>query len=268
MYTVLLIEDSTSTGSFLEEYLSERHLERFTDRGFAGGTWWDKKGGTPYESSNDERSAGQLLHLRHGLDTYAEETQCVPRVKWFPQERLHTLAEAARHDHPDERARALLEQLRDYGRFDQMISVVDLALSEDEARKLEACGGRQQVHGTSRRRRFSDPRPTLRKLTGFRIIEALSPQVPIIATTFASNPLVLQHCLVSGAFAIVRKPVEQMATHRFDMQTARTRAIPALELSARRNSNALDVVVVHYGMLIAAEILKAVSARVLSSSDA
>lgn len=266
MYTVLLIEDCANTGSLLRDYLSKPHLDRLTDRTFAGGVWHDATG-TPYESSHDELSAGQLLHLRHGLDTYVEENADLPEIVWFPRNEIDALTEACRIEHPDERARSLETLITVHGGLDQMIMIADLALTRDEARRMEDAGARDEVHGTSRRRRFRDPRATLRSLTGFRLMQTFSRHMPVIVTTYSTSPIVLQHCLVSGAFAIVRKPVEQRSTtHAFDMHTARGRAIHALEVSARCNADSLDVVVAHYAMTMASEVLKAVSARVISNA--
>ena len=237
-----------------------------TDRSHPGGTWRDKTG-TEYEADCDEPSAGQLVHLRHGLDADADDAGAEDlETIWFPPDEIAALAEAASDDHPDARARTLQPLISAHGPLDQMIMVADLALAPGEGPAMDAAHARDQVTATSSRRRFRDARPALRDLTGFRVMQAFCRDMPVIVTTYSSSPLVHQHCLVNGAFAVVEKPAPQKATNKFDMRTARNRAIHALELSARQNSKALDVVVAHYATLITSEVLKAISARVAHSS--
>ena len=273
MYRILFIEDCASTGPLLLEYFTpeQGNLARLTDRHHAGGDYHQPSGVIHHESG-EERAAGQLIHLNHALKAFvANEREAVDdereavaavRAKIFPLDQLGQLSEAAAIANSEKRTWALQELMSRFGDLDQMILVVDLALAPGEAERLDAAGARDVVTATSRLRKYRDARSVLRETSGFRVMQALNALAPVIVTTYSSSPLLKQHCLVSGAFAVVEKPVMQRHKKDFDMFTAAQRTVPARENSARANGRALDVVVTHYATTIASEVLKAMSARI------
>jgi hypothetical protein len=270
VYPVLIIEDCRNTGSLLLEYLSEAHVTRLVrDRRATDGvrmrhTARDDESGTPYKSANNEPGEGQLAHLRHVL-LDVDGDMIPPEAKLYPTERaaLDLLYNATRANERLERSRALKDVLRTYGDLTRMVLVADLALLPNEGKRMErAQAPKNGPHGSGPLR---DPRKTLRTLTGFRIVEALRDEMPVIATTYSRSPLVAQHCLVSGAFAVVGKPVPQRdknpldKSQPMDMATARQRSIAQLEDNAKRNRHHLDVLVANYATTIVSEVLKAIA---------
>lgn len=273
MYTIVLIEDCKNTGSVLLEYFQPgqpSELARLTDKwNFDFEAPWEHPAGQAYEPGMGERAAGQLGHLRQGLEALEGGADAVLPVL-FPLTQIPQLV-AASHIEDDEVQKAglqsLLKEHTGADSLDSLIMVIDLALGHGEAKLLDNAGARDTVDGRPRTRRtFRDPRQTLTDTSGFRIMRAFAGTIPVIVTSYSSSPLVKQLCLVNGAFAVVEKPVPQRDEKtNFDMFTAAKQKVHARENSARQNENALDVVVTHYATTIVSEVLKAISFSLFSA---
>ena len=264
---ILIVEDCREVGSTLRDYLTD-HLTRLV----SGHPEFD--GGAGYPDACGEPGRAQLRQYRHALEKLPDEFFSVagvqdeparPTVELFPLNSLGSLLGAGAQvtvgdsydDVPD------LDGLRaQTDEYSPDILLVDLALSDDEVGAMVRRGGDRAPRrrlGITRyhRTRLKDPRPALRQLTGFKLLLAYARDTkkPVIVMTYSRNPLVYQHCLVSGAFGMLQKPVD-----RRDMARARGREIYALELDARRNEDALAVLVTHFLTAAAAEVVRAMIA--------
>ena len=260
----------------------------------------DPDGGR-YEGARFEPAAGHLSQLRHFISEDNSPDPfgvVVPQRARFPVDYLPDLGEAAAHDDLPRRRAALEDCIRKWIEpkgvrinFRNLVMVVDLALLKHEGPQMVDAGGLPTAPVPLAKRRsirrlrrppasatphqVTDPRDVLRTITGFRIIEAFRQiddahlSVPVIATTHLGNPLIAQHCLVNGAFGVVRKPLPHVdknpvdPDNPMDMCSACERKIAALERRAKEYSSdtpkqLVDALVVNYAMSVIAEVLKAI----------
>ena len=278
-YTVGIIEDCSDTGGLLCEFLRDE-LPRLASSDRDPRCPRNPKTQVPFRNACNEPGEGQLAHMRHGirhLEAESDHADPFPQVVVFPIRRLPDLialaseakptAGPAREDSP------AFDALRDAiaRSFTPDILIVDLALQHDEVKLLRdpEVGGNDHLtdHDIAQPqpRALADPREKLRELTGFKILRAYAGRMPVIVTAYWRNPLVAQHCLVSGGYAFVRKPVPSLADNQFDMRRASLDVkAAALDLSAKENSRALDVLVVDYLTNVANEVLKALGSEWLA----
>jgi CheY-like chemotaxis protein len=136
--------------------------------------------------------------------------------------------------------------------------VTDLALSDEEVEDLDDRGG-TEVTGSK------DPTEQLARTTGFQILRAMAPEVPVIATTYASNPRVMQACWKAGAHAVIAKPAtdEQMAAF-FMFWQYKDNPTAELSESQKRKGRRWRRRIEAYLRAISQEVLKAVQAKALA----
>jgi CheY-like chemotaxis protein len=269
VYAILIIEDAADLGTTQGEYL-DRHLERLTTTRAANATVSiDPRTARHFQDAAGEPGQGQLSHLRQAMDTSTNQGERLsyPSVHVFPPHELSRLKKPTREPHLDDRRELLNEIFLDQPSLRAVpdILIVDLALLPGEGHAMEVAGAMEEV-GAAHRDPIADPRGALREVTGFKLLEAFGRRMPVIVTTSARNPLVAQHCLVNGAFAVIVKPVAA-SSDGFDFKTALNRQFDVLELSARRNASTLDVVVAHYLTQAACEVLKAMAALTCGLPD-
>jgi CheY-like chemotaxis protein len=257
---ILVVEDSRFTGSLLTEYLNF-HLARLSHE--------------PSYGARDERGylreSGQLAHLR--IPTWRPFAEPDFVAKIFPLTGLDMLIAASDGDALRAEMDRACAELFDASQPD--VLVVDLALSPEETETLINAGGNVEPtpDDFSKGQSLKDPREELEVLTGFRVLNAYKSRIPVVITSYARNPLVAQHCLLNGAYAVLRKPVVDRCGETssdpfgFDMATASHLGVDGLEKSASNNDNMRDVLVVHYLTAAAGEVLKAVSAVALRRAD-
>lgn len=295
MYNVVVIEDHRQSGTLLRTYI-DNELERLTT---VPKTLGDNLGegenleqgenleepprnpktGDLFENSCREPGQGQLVHLRHLVerlelmrdDPENEIRDIYPTARLFPLDALSELIQVAAdfepgygHKMEDDRpeCRALCEVVDRF--YPPDILIVDLAMSQEEGERMLSAGG-LDTFSEDQPRTLSDPRDALRALTGFKLLRAYARKVPVIVTSYWPNPLIAQHCLVNGAFAYVRKPVLAKADHSQDFRHAAELGTTAMDKAAKENASTLDVVVVHYLTDAVSEVLKAMTARWVST---
>jgi CheY-like chemotaxis protein len=242
------------------------------------------KTGDRFEDACNEPGQGQLVHLRYLIDQlesmrrYPEnqisETDIIPAARLFPLDALSELIKVAQEFDPEyghriDEHRAECRNLRAV--INRVcppdILVVDLALSSSEADRALAAGGGVSFN-ENEPDALPDPREVLRSLTGFKVLRAYSRSIPVIISSYMSNPLVAQHCLVNGAFAYIRKPVLSKTDNAHDFRRAAEIGITAMDKSAKMNTRSLDVIVTHYLTSAVSEVLKAMYAKWISSLHA
>lgn len=292
MHKILIIEDCSVTGPLLLKFTNQE-LPRLVTRPEIGATPHSPVTGDPFIAAAHEPAQGQLYQLRHVFKhveqdlrdhrKYTNALSVYPEAMLFPPIRLGELkALASRYDpdtHAADSSAACDLRAAVNNAHAADVIVVDLALDEEEGRGVEESGGLQVLRRSSERvndepkldaveghaavrQSLPDPRPTLRQLTGFRILAAFANCVPVIATSYLSNPLVRQHCIVSGAVGFVSKPVESKDRlgDGLDFLSVKSAATQR-ELSAKNNDDVLDVVVTNYLTEAVAEIVKALGLR-------
>jgi CheY-like chemotaxis protein len=145
------------------------------------------------------------------------------------------------------------------------VLVVDLALSGWEQNELMA----KEAHWPSLTCKecalpapdseMEDPRGLVEEMTGYRVIGALAGELPIIATSYASHPLVSYCCLVNGARAFIRKPVREKETiegrEGWDWATAARYGPEELQMRGEQAIDPLAAVVLNYLTTLTAQIL-------------
>jgi CheY-like chemotaxis protein len=276
---ILVIEDAAPTSAAIARYL--------------GSSLWR----VGYESGPD-RPDGY-----NGRDPHTTEAgalgHLLPHESWGPYRHaefdvcpvtpteLRRLAGVAKDPEElvDELDKIGMKRFKAGGSYD--VLVVDLALSSDEQEQLVQAGGnlveqdgkfvvgpwddedeealtsRGGVREITHKGGVDDIRLVIQEMTGYRVVSALGGRVPVVATTYAKNPLVLQKLLQDGAYAVVPKPLpaKKMAyANRISNET--------LERRARKGTDARAVVIVNYLMTLAAEVLKSASGlSVQSLSD-
>lgn len=256
---ILVVEDSTSTGSNLSEHLDNYLACVANDEDFPvahGGKAGDR--------------AGHLSQLRPFKWSYDHNHF---DVKLMPQSLLTPLISAKGPLELRDQFGIAASKTFNAGSHLPDILIVDLALSDAETRLLKNNGGDEEP-GPKNKDELADPRLTLEEMTGFRLLCAYSDRIPVIATSYARNPLVDQCCMMNGAFGMIRKPVVgdyrelKDEEHRgWDMRTAQKMTATELEEAALQNSDALAVVVAQYQSSAAAEVLKAVLHLLLRRAD-
>lgn len=146
------------------------------------------------------------------------------------------------------------------------VLVVDLALCDYEQRELMAEEHRWPAMecyecNPPKPDSIVDPRPLVDNMTGFKVLGAHAGEVPIIATSFASHPLVSRHCLINGARAFVRKPVRETEAKDgrkgWDWMTADKHGIDELERLGDQALDPLAAVVLNHLTTLSAQILGA-----------
>lgn len=259
---VLVLEDEQHSGSLVQEYISD----------------WAASAANEAHSLRRNQAepglgAGHLKHLRGLWSPYDPDDDF---AAYGPNKaRLRQWASCSDEDLRD----ALTKYCRRrFGKELPDVVVVDLGLTSDETTTLIEAGGDRGVSEKHLAEGFFgedtdgpvDPRDVVQTLTGFRILRAYADVVygksrPVIVTTGATNPLVIQHCRASGAFAVVRKPLPEQ-------QDGVARGVPANDLNtavkkgrvewvdreADDGREPLAVVVNEYLSALAAEVLKAV----------
>lgn len=248
---VLVIEDSESAGSLLSRYL-DGHIVRVANDPATLGAHGEPHG----------EAAGQHAHLR--VPGWGQYEHADFDVKLLPLDQLRLLVSTAakRETLEHELARICTRSFEGISAVPDVM-LVDLALSDKETEDLGNAGGDDEPKPHAPNQPLRDPRSALELLAGFKIVKQFGGQVPVIATSYARNPLVAQHCLMNGAFAVIRKP---LAGHNakveedhlgYDMKTAAKMSIIELETQGLQNRGSLGIVANHYLSLAAAEILKA-----------
>ncbi len=258
---ILIVEDSESTGSLLTDYLVNHLASVANEEGFP-----PAHGGVAGDWS------GHLGQLRPFKWQY-EHTDFEPRL--LALDRVKKMVSVAA------RKKDLEAEIRDASAsvFNSRLSelpdilFVDLALSSAETKRLIKEGGNEEP-GPGNIQVLADPRDTLETLAGFRILQAFGRRTPVITTSYARNPLVAQHCMMNGAFGVIRKPVvghhseADGEDHRgWDMATAGAMTLGTLEEGDLQNKDPLAVVVGQYLNAAAAEILRAVQSHALCRAD-
>ena len=282
MYNIVVIEDHHETGALLRTFI-DNELERLVTAPITLDTLNEPprnpKTGDRFEDVCQEPGQGQLVHLRHlidhlelmRLDPESEIPDIFPTTRLFPLDALGELCQVAakfqpKYGHRVEEDSAECLNLRAVvDRFcPPDILIVDLAMCDSDIARMAQSGGRATVSEDAPAV-LPDPRGDLRTLTGFKLLRAYSRSVPVIVTSYLSNPLVAQHCLVNGAFAFVGKPVPGVADTGHDFRHAADVGSTALDRAAKMNKRPLDVVVTHYLTDAASEVLKAMNARWIST---
>lgn len=282
MYNIVIIEDHHETGTLLRTFI-DNELERLVTAPKTLDSLDEPprnpKTGDRFEDACNEPGQGQLVHLRHliehlelmRLDPGNEIPDIFPTARLFPLDALSELIQVAKtyqpkYGHRMEEDSAGCLSLREV--VDRLcppdILIVDLAMCDPEVERMKVCGG-QGLVSEDAPNVLPDPREDLRTLTGFKVLRAYSRSVPVIVTSYLSNPLVAQHCLVNGAFAFVGKPVPGVADNKHDFRHAAEVGATALDRTAKMNTRPLDVVVTHYLTHAASEVLKAMNARWIST---
>lgn len=256
---ILVVEDSNSTGSNLSEHLDNYLACVANDEDFP----------LAHGGKAGER-AGHLSQLRPFKWSYDHNHF---DVKLMPQQLLTPLTSAKGPAELKDEFEIAASKTFNSGSHLPDILIVDLALSDAETRLLKDEGGDEEP-GPSNRDELADPRSTLEEMTGFCLLRAYSGSIPVIATSYARNPLVDQYCMMNGAFGMIRKPVvgdyRELGDkkHReWDMRTAQKMTKAELEEAALQNSNPLAVVVAQYQSAAAAEVLKAVLHLLIQRAD-
>jgi CheY-like chemotaxis protein len=234
---ILVLEDRETPRKVIARHLSE-HLHELVRRG------------SDAASPDDVGSLAHLLPPKWGPYRLNHFDVVAPSdIELNALFRLHgkSLAQALK--------RICERDFCDHGRPD--VLVVDLAWSKDQEAVLE---GQDLVDrpvpdksGEYEDLPDIDIRETLDKLTGFRVLRTrLEPPYLMIATTYAKNPLVVQHCLNHGAYAVVLKPVpgDQMP----DPDELPAKELERLALDGRKTK---AVLIHQYLQALAAEVLKA-----------
>lgn len=289
MYKILIVEDCSYTGPLLLKYTNQE-LARLVTRPEIGADPHNFVTGDTFKEAANEPAQGQLFQLRHVFQHVEQHLRdeslplnVYPEAKLFPPSKLGTLKELARQYVPDvmssgdPAAQALRAAVNSECVAD--VIVVDLALDGTEGQTVvdrgglvgfrapvedAPAGGAQASAGDlpDGRQELPDPRPELRRLTGFRILAAFADFLPVIATSYLSNPLIRQHCIVNGAVGFIAKPVESKdkTGNGLDFLSV-TPAATDRELSAKENDDVLDVVVTNYLTEAVAEIVKALGLR-------
>lgn len=282
MYNLVVIEDHHETGALLRTFIDNEfgrlvtvpkiisHIEEPPR---------NPKTGDLFKDACGEPGQGQLVHLRHLIDhlewmrgDYENQIpeQIFPTARLFPLDALNDLILAADKFNPKYGHR-MEEDCSEYHDLRCVVNqfcppdilIVDLAMSESEAKRIINAGGSETI-SANQPDVPPDPREVLRTLTGFKVLRAFARSVPVIVTSYVANPLVAQHCLVNGAFAYVRKPVLNSAEDRHDFRHACDIGITAMDRAAKTNSRVLDVVVTHYLTDATSEVLKAMNAKWIS----
>jgi CheY-like chemotaxis protein len=136
--------------------------------------------------------------------------------------------------------------------------ITDLALSDDEVEELDDRGG-TEVTGSK------DPTEQLALTTGFQILKAMAPEVTVIATTYASNPRVIEACWEAGAHAVIAKPAtDEQMTAFFMLWQYKDNPTAELTESQKRKGRRWRRRIEAYLRAISQEVLKAVQAKALS----
>jgi CheY-like chemotaxis protein len=139
--------------------------------------------------------------------------------------------------------------------------ITDLALSKKEVEKLDNRGG-TEVSGAK------DPTKQLDATTGFQILRAMAPEVPVIATTYASNPRIIEACWKAGAHAVIPKPAtdEQMSACYALKQYSKNPYMKLTESQKRKGRRWSQRIETYLGA-IAQEVLKAMQAKALAQME-
>jgi len=283
LFNVVVIEDHHETGTLLRTYI-DNELERLVTVPKALSVEDEPprnpKTGDRFENACCEPGQGQLVHMRHLIDHLEfmkqdpenEIPDIFPTARLFPLDALSELIKAAGdftpqygHKMEDDRTgcRELCAIVDLFCPPD--ILIVDLAMSESEGTRMLETG--LDTVDDSHPSSLPDPREVLRTLTGFKLMRAYARSIPVIVTSYWPNPLIAQHCLVNGAFAYVRKPVLSVnaSGNQHDFRHAAEIGTTAMDRAAKMNSGPLEVVVNHYLLDAASEVLKAMNARWIST---
>ncbi len=145
------------------------------------------------------------------------------------------------------------------------VLVVDLALSDNEQHELMAKEANwpsltcKECPLPEPDSAIEDPRDLVEGMTGFKVLGALAGELPIIATSYASHPLVSYHCLVNGARVFIRKPVREKETiegrEGWDWAAAARYGAEELQKRGERAADPLAAVVLNYLTMLTAHIL-------------
>lgn len=140
------------------------------------------------------------------------------------------------------------------------VAILDMALTEEETLRLEEAGGTDSSAKT-------DPSGALQRTSGYRLLQVLKQRIPVIATTFASNPRVTTFLLKSGAHAVVTKPLNDsdMRLVYQIWKSPRRHGGSVLSLTDQQSETArsLGPVVEAYLQTVANEVAKAVKENIL-----
>jgi hypothetical protein len=278
---VLIIEDERETGRLLRSYLDDQ-LIRLVTVPEPLRTPKNPRTGYSFRDAKAEPGQGQLRHLAQGpIFTSTERGRRdvasvdLPKVELFPLgDPLAALVTAARAvpitvgTVPEDPSAYLVNRVVEMvdGFFAPDVLIVDLAIGEDEgADMVKAKGDVPFVEEEDTD--LLDPRPELRKLSGFKLmrIYGLGVEIPVIVTSYLRNPLVAHHCLVNGAFAFVRKPLHGMTAGQDVRNDPREPDWRALDDTAKEGSDGRAVVIQRYLTDVSAEVLKAMTALQLSN---
>ncbi len=141
------------------------------------------------------------------------------------------------------------------------VIITDLALSTSEVKKLDKAGGTEPTGA-------KDPRKQLEHTTGFQILKAMASTVPVIATSYASNPLVIEACWKAGAHAVIPKPTsdKRMEAYYGYWKLSRNPEAKLVKYQtdlAKKWGRKIEV----YFQAATHEVLKAVQARALTRME-
>lgn len=249
---VLILEDKEFTRRVIETYLSSNLARDASER----------------DNPNPDAVGGQLAHIlpddwepfRRGdfrvCSANDDEIEALLNAaKGADRERIHKQVSSICVE-----SFATKPQLPD-------VLVVDLALNGWE--QIELMNAEKdwpsmtcQICDRPKPDSVPDPRDQVEEMTGFKVIRALAGEgLPIIATSYASHPLVPDYCLISGARAFVRKPVreeeEREGWEGWDWKSAAKYEVEQLEALGRQAEEPLAVVLLEYLTTLTAHILAA-----------
>lgn len=142
------------------------------------------------------------------------------------------------------------------------VIITDLALSNPEVKRLDKHGG-PEVTGAK------DPSKQLAQTTGFQILEAMATTMPVIATTYASNPVVIDACWKAGAHAVIPKPAtdEQMSAFYAHWKKGLNNPHYGLTRSQKEKAERWGRRIDSYLSTVTNEVIKAVRAQALSQME-
>jgi class 3 adenylate cyclase len=160
-----------------------------------------------------------------------------------------------------DRARGRLDRHAGADALSHDVVITDLALSRGEGERL----GTRGTDAKGKR----DPTRPLDDTTGFQLLKRLAPQKPVIVTTFASNPRVVDACLNAGAHAVALKPANERAMAQYYF-IYRNGAGGPLRWKRRQKKlgNEYGPRIDTYLRAVAHEVLKAVKTRALCEVQA
>lgn len=258
---VLVLEDRQSTRDVIRGYLE-----------------WSLSRDASETESLDPDAGGRLAHvLPRGWQPFKRHdfTVCCAN-----DGEIKALTDVAEGSNPD-RIREYLSSIcsEAFSSEPQLpdVLVVDLALSSGEQEELMF----EQSHWPSLTcvncglpepdSAMDDPRGLVGEMTGYKVIGALAGELPIIATSYASHPLVSHHCLVNGARAFIRKPVRETERREgrrgWDFAAASRHSAEELQRRGEQAVEPLAAVVENYLTTLTAQILAVLPVIALQQLD-